>query len=172
MSTDTRRQPVAGEQVHFLISGMTYRVRDDFAAGQVSHKAQTVTLTDPLIEAARGRDGIGFWDLAYDAEEQVRRYHRQVIAPGPAPDHLVPWEPGSIEEKDAEERERRHIETTVADGPEKTAALARHRQRFPVRSTQRSHDLIGDRERQAYLQSVGAFDPSLSRVRYDDRDLR
>lgn len=106
--TATSKPLAPGEQFHALHTGLTVLTTPGaLASSVVLRRGQTVTVTDALREASRDREGRSWLDLVDDADAQIARWGRQMIARGPAPDDLTTWEPGSVEAQEAREQARR-----------------------------------------------------------------
>ena len=89
--------PVAGETVHLLVTGLTFpHERSGVIYHEVSRRGQELVLSERIIEACRDRVGASWLDLLHDPAAQVKRFGREVISPGPAPEGMLP-ERGSAE---------------------------------------------------------------------------
>lgn len=123
--TETAPRPLsAGDQFHAVHSGLSIAVRAGWVPeGVVLQKAQTVTLTDEMLDANRDREGHCWLDLVDDEHAQILRWGQVMIRRGSAPDDLTPWEPGSADHDLAREKARRAA-WALTDEDARSAALA------------------------------------------------
>jgi hypothetical protein len=129
--------PVAGDQFHFLKSGVTFASSLNFAAAsEVSRRGQTVTVTDSLIEASLDRDGNSWLSLLDDEDAQIEKWGEVRFALGPAVG-IHEWTPGSPEGRI--ERDRRHaLAWATIDPVERAEALLAVKREFPPAMTSRT----------------------------------
>ena len=126
------RLPLAGETLHFLVTGLTHpRERSGVLYHEVCRRGQELVLSERIIEACRDRVGTSWLDLLHDPAAQVKRFGRELIAPGPAPEGTLP-EVGSAEFEDAS-REAYSLAAAIKDDGQRRAALAQVEQRFGPR---------------------------------------
>lgn len=126
MTTETtgdRPQRVHVEDVfHALHAGLTISLSP--GQGVVTARGAEFEVTPAMLTAARRPDGsLGWLDLLDDEDAQVRRWGRLMLARGPAPDDLTPWDPESATER-AEAREAaRKAAWALDDEDERRKAL-------------------------------------------------
>lgn len=89
---------VPGDQFHFLKSGIIFRTSSESFAGEVSARAQTVTVTAKLLEASKDINGDSWLDLVDDDDAQTSRWGEPTFTRGPAPADLTHWQPGTVEQ--------------------------------------------------------------------------
>jgi hypothetical protein len=105
--TDKKTTPlVPGDQFHFLTSGLIFRSSAEAFGGEVSSRAQTVTVTATLLDLSKDRNGYSWLSLIDDEEAQTKRWGEPAIRRGPAPADMTPWQPGTEEETVAREKAR------------------------------------------------------------------
>jgi hypothetical protein len=91
-------------------------------------------VTDRLIEANQDRYGDSWLDSVDDADEQTRRWGRQMFARGEAPADFDRFVPGTAEAE--EERARQRTEAwAIPERSEREAALAEIEGRFGMKTT-------------------------------------
>ncbi|CAI9386534.1 hypothetical protein [Microbacterium sp. T2.11-28] len=121
------RLPVPGDRFHCLVTGtMIGSGSKSFgASSHVLTRGQVVTVTADLLEGARDRFGnlTGWPTWLHDEAEQVRRFGRALLAPGPAPEGLQRWTYGDAEWQDARARARAAA-WAETDPDERSAKLA------------------------------------------------
>lgn len=124
-ATESTRIVQPGEQVHAIASGLTIPTGTGLmGASIVLRRGQTLTVSSAFIEASRNRHGdLGWPAIVDDDDEQVRRWGRVHLRRGPAPDDMLPWEPGTPEHAEAREAARRRA-WAVLDPAERREALA------------------------------------------------
>jgi len=75
MTTAKKLPAVApGDQIHWLRDGFSYSVRDDWGAGEVSRRGQTVTVTREMVLANSDTAGASFFDLIDKPDSQLERW--------------------------------------------------------------------------------------------------
>ncbi|UYN83234.1 MAG: hypothetical protein KIT89_11100 [Microcella sp.] len=131
--------PKPGDQVHFLVTGLTIPTSTGIMAlSHVTTRGETITITDDLIQAARDRHGAPGWPaLVHDEAAQFARWGEVRFRPGPAPDDLESWTPGTPEADEAREQARRAAYAIVDDG-ERRKALRDIDQKFGRLQTSRT----------------------------------
>lgn len=133
IDTETHPRPTnklrAGDQIHFVKSGLMFRTSDAAYSTEVSQRAQVVTLTDRLIEASRDSEGRSWLDLADDIDSQIAKWGEQKFARGPAPASMRPWESGTVEEDIARERALAEV-WAMPEGEQRDKALAEVRRTY------------------------------------------
>lgn len=106
--------------------------------GMQLFRGDTVTVRAEWIEASRDASGAVTWPaLVHDPDEQVRRWGRVRLAPGPFPEDACKYEPGTAEWREAREEARRSA-WAEANPDRRAEALAEVNRRFgagPVTST-------------------------------------
>jgi hypothetical protein len=139
MNTTAKLPVSAGDQIHWLADGLTYRVSDSWHSGEISRRGQTITLTREMLSANSDRDGASsFFDLVDDEEGQLKRWGIVFLARGEFPAELSKWIPGTVESQ--RERERQRVAAhRIADDHERAVALRNIAAEFgPADSGQRS----------------------------------
>jgi hypothetical protein len=97
--TNQQIKPLApGDQFHFLRSGIIFRTSSEAFGGEVSARAQTVTVTASLLEASQDINGNSWLDLVDDEAAQTARWGEPAFTRGPAPADLTHWQPGTEEQ--------------------------------------------------------------------------
>jgi hypothetical protein len=122
------RLPVPGDQVHFLVAGRTIPTalpNEWIGPGNIiTTRAQTITITSRLIEAATDRfGGPGWVRFIHDEAGQLAQYGEVWVRAGAAPESLEPWTVGSPEWENAREVARRAA-WAEADPERRAAARA------------------------------------------------
>jgi hypothetical protein len=93
-----------GISVHFLATINVHTRPDSYASSRLFNYGDELLMTPEIVEANRDRLGRRpLLDLLHDEGEQVRRFGRRVIAPGPWPEGLSRIQPGSHQWDDARE---------------------------------------------------------------------
>lgn len=121
---------IPGSSFHWLRAGVIYKTRKaepghlDFSStSEISTRGQVVTITAALLEACPWLDLLG------DEQAQLAKWGEIRIAPGDWPTDLDPWTPGTREEGEAYDRERREAWGRPV-GPERDSALVALRERW------------------------------------------
>lgn len=123
MTTKPGQKPEPGEVFHFLVTGLTHPTfRHGAMLHVVSRRGDQVTITDRLLEAIADRNGESWLDLLHDPAEQVAKFGRKVIAPGPTPEDMVTTVVGSPEHETAS-RKARADAWKIEDPQKRRAAL-------------------------------------------------
>lgn len=140
-----RREPVAGDRIHFLRSGLTFATNDTGNPGtsRTSARGQTVTLTTDMIHASKDRNGATWLNLVDDEAEQVQRWGVRMFASGAFPEGLDTFQKGSPEEAMAREAARMAafaLPTTEA----RNMALRDVTAKFGIPTTQTSTKRLGN----------------------------
>ncbi|KZE41587.1 hypothetical protein [Microbacterium sp. T32] len=130
---DAPRVLVPGETFHALADGLTIgRSSEPWSTlpAIITRRGETYTADEQMIAAAVNRRGEPGWTATvHDEAAQLRRWGRVYLAPGPAPEGMEAWTPGSPEWSIARERARAdaHAQPTA---DERAAALAEVQRRF------------------------------------------
>lgn len=130
----------AGDEIHGLDSGGIILPRTTSAFGGQPglqlFRGDTVTVQSSWIEASRNGAGELTWPkLVHDAEEQIRRWGRVRLAPGPFPADAERTEPGTAEHREAREQARQTA-WKEPDPHRRAEALRRVLERFgPAETT-------------------------------------
>ncbi len=92
----------AGDRVHLLGALTVIFEGGLFGRSEVLGRGTTLALTSTLIELNQdGRSGRSIFDLAHDRDEQIRRWDKVRLAPGPWPDDQPTWVHGDLAWADA-----------------------------------------------------------------------
>ncbi len=153
---------VPGEQFHALRDGMSLPRSSALWSVEpsvITRRGTTYTADAEMIAAARNRLGEPGWAGAvHDPESQIRRWGAVYLAPGPAPDGLEAWLPGSPEWSAA--RAAAHdVAMAEPDAERRNAALRAVKDRFgnpgaEGQSVMYARDLAYD-EQQERINSSG-----------------
>ncbi|PXA67479.1 hypothetical protein [Cryobacterium arcticum] len=113
MTTKAALKPA--DQIHFVESGLTLIVEGQRSVPHAisTHRGQTVTISQALLDANKNRFGECWLDL--DADAQIKRYGREMFRRGPAPEGMPAYTSGSVEESIARDKARAQADTLPHD---------------------------------------------------------
>ncbi|GEM_PF-3648854 len=143
-AASARRIPTPGETLHVLRSGVTVSLGGaTVMSGRtvVLERGQTFTVTAAMLDAARDRHGSldgSLFALVHDPEAQRARYGDVLLAPGPAPADLRPWEYGTPEWLRARDAARRRAYALPSEAERAEALAAVEREYGPAGSTSKT----------------------------------
>ena len=117
--------PKIGDQFHFTRTGIQFQVEVGGRLQSVmSRRGQSLTIDHSMLsDELRDRNGNSWVQLIHDPGAQVARWGEVAIVPGPAPEGLSAWTPGTAEEDDAR-AEARAAAYAISDPAEQQTALA------------------------------------------------
>jgi hypothetical protein len=141
----TTRKITPGETLYWLTSSINYSTDQSMFGGTAtSRRADTLVVTQQLLDSNVDRNGKTFFDLLHDEAAQTARWGKPIFAPGEAPEGLTRWEPGSVEQDLFRDRARAAA-VAIADPVAQTNAIREVARTYGIKSTQQSTEILGGR---------------------------
>jgi hypothetical protein len=142
---DTTPKVTPGQKLHWLTSSINYSTDQRMFGGTAtSRRADTLVVTQQLLDSNVDKAGRTFFDLLHDEAAQVARWGKPIFAPGEAPEGLTRWEAGSAEQDLFRDRARAAA-VAISDPVAQAHALREVSRIYGIKSTQQSTEVLGGR---------------------------